>query len=177
MKHIAFFLSARDIDKKYTKPALELVQLCVQNGYGFVYGGSDVGLMKQAADEVHRLQGKIIGISSQEFAHVLRAKLDESYVAATIFERKKIILEKSDAIVALPGGSGTLDEITDIIEHKKIGAHEKPIIFLNTDGFWDGLLKQYDRMFAERFLSVAPKDLFYASDDLKEIMQYLKMNL
>jgi len=63
MKNIGFFLSAQNVDKKYSGPALALVTLCVKQGYGFVYGGSEVGLMKQAAREVKKLNGRIVGVS------------------------------------------------------------------------------------------------------------------
>ncbi|PIZ63790.1 TIGR00730 family Rossman fold protein [Candidatus Roizmanbacteria bacterium CG_4_10_14_0_2_um_filter_39_13] len=177
MKNIAFFLSASELDEKYTRTSLELVKLSVEAGYGFVYGGTDTGLMKQAADEVEKLNGMIIGISSLEFGDKLRPNIFESHVCASIGERKKMLNEKSNAFVILPGGAGTLDEGADAIEQKKIGAHHKPIIFLNIDGFWDGLITQYSRMYTEGFLREKPDSLFFVHEDPVEILEYIKDTL
>ncbi|CAN5133293.1 TIGR00730 family Rossman fold protein [soil metagenome] len=177
MKNIAFFLSARDIDKKYSEPALELVRQCIQHGYGFVYGGSETGLMKSAAHEAHKLNGKIIAISCEEFKDVVTEECDEKVIAADIPERIKILIEKSDAIIALPGGAGTLNEIAQAIEGKKLDLHNKPIIFLNIDGFWVGLIEQYRRMQYDGFLHKKIDHLFYESDNIESIITYLKTSL
>jgi len=87
-----------------------------------------------------------------------------------------MILEKSDAIIALPGGSGTLDEITSIIEGRNRDLHQKPIVLFNTNGFWDALISQYKRMSDEGFLPKKLKDLFFVSDDPEKIIRFLKSN-
>lgn len=174
MKNIAFFLSAQNIDKKYSEPALALIKLCVEQGYGFVYGGSEYGLMKTASRLVKKLGGTITAISSEEFRSVLTDQADKTYVAKNISQRKEMFIQKSDVIVALPGGAGTLDEITDIIAKKKLGLHNKPIIFLNTDGFWDGLKMQYQRMYSEGFLLKNPDDLFFVDDNPNKILEFIE---
>ena len=176
MKNIAFFLSAQTIDKKYSEPALELIRLCVKSGYSFVYGGSHYGLMKQAAEEVKKLKGHITAVTWADFEKHVNREAHKIHVAKNIPERIMMILEKSDAIIALPGGSGTLDEITSIIEGKKLDLHHKPIVLFNTDGFWDGLISQYSRMYKEGFLPKKLKDLFFVSDDPEKIIRFLKSN-
>ena len=177
MKNIAFFLSAQDISEKYTKPALELIELCVEKKYHFVYGGSNYGFMKQAAAHVRGLKGKIIGVSSEEFKSVLNTDCDETFIEIDVLARKRKFLEKSDALVALPGGTGTLDEITDIIALKKLDRHHKPIILFNTDGFWNGLVTQMQKMHDEGFLSKKVEDLIYVSDSPVEVITYLSEKL
>jgi hypothetical protein len=173
MKNILFFLSAQEIDKKYSEPALELVRLTVKDGHAFLYGGSEVGLMKQAAREVKKLKGRIVGVSCSQFEHIVNKDCDKIVVAKDIAERIKILLEESDAIIALPGGSGTLDEITAVIEGRKLNLHNKPIVLFNTNGFWNNLVKQYTHMRNEGFLPKEVQSLFFVSDDPKEVMIYL----
>ncbi|MDP4011074.1 MAG: TIGR00730 family Rossman fold protein [Candidatus Roizmanbacteria bacterium] len=177
MKKIAFFLSANDLVKKYTDPSLELVKLSVEAGYGFVYGGTNVGLMRQSAEVVESLHGNITAISSKEFSHKLRAGADECTIAEDLCERKRLFLQKSDAIVALPGGTGTLDELTDAIAHKKLHLFNKPVVLLNTRGFWDGLISQFDHMYQEGFIPMKSEELFFSSDDPNEILEYLRKNI
>ena len=176
-KRVAFYMSAQTIDRSYAEPSLELVRTVVRHGYTFVYGGSDYGLMKEAADEVTKLKGKISAVSSKEFEKVLRVGCDEHYIANDIPARIAYFIEHSDALIALPGGSGTLDEITTTIEGRKLGLHQKPIIFFNINGFWSGIIEQYRRMEQDGFLSKKPDDLFFVSDDIEEIITSLHHNL
>jgi hypothetical protein len=177
MKKIAFFLSANDIDQKYSAPSLELVRLSISSGFGFVYGGTNVGLMRQSAEVVESLHGNITAISSKEFSHKLRAGADECTIAEDLCERKRLFLQKSDAIIALPGGVGTLDEVTEAIEKKKLGIFQNPIVLLNIDGFWDGLRDQINHMHAEGFAPYSFEDMCFSSSNPEEIMEYLKKNI
>ena len=170
-------MSANDLDKKYSEPALTLIKLCVERGYGFMYGGSEYGLMKMASQLVKSLNGHSIAVSAKEFASVVNQKADEIIICKNIGERKKMFMEKSDAIVALPGGTGTLDELTDVIAHKKLYLFNKPVVLLNTRGFWDGLITQIDHMYQEGFVPMKPEELFFSSDDPKEILKYLNKKL
>ena len=170
-------MSANDLDKKYSEPALTLIKLCVERGYGFMYGGSEYGLMKMASQLVKSLNGHSIAVSAKEFASVVNQKADEIIICKNIGERKKMFMEKSDAIVALPGGTGTLDELTDVIAHKKLYLFNKPVVLLNTRGFWDGLVMQYHRMFADGFLLKNPDDLFLSDDDPKNILKFIQTTL
>lgn len=174
MKNVLFFLSAQNIDKKYSEPAIELVRKVVQSGHAFLYGGSEVGLMEQAAREVKKLNGRIVGVSCPQFEHLVNKECHKIIVAKDIAECIKILLEESDAIIALPGGSGTLDEITAVIEGRKLGLHKKPVILFNTNGFWDGLIKQYKHMRKEGFLPKEVESLFYVTDDPNAVIFHIK---
>ena len=156
MKNIGVFLSAADVPEKYLGPAKELARLLAQNHFNLVYGGTNKGLMRVVADEVQKHGGKVIGVTMPRFEAIVKVDADEIIRAKDLSERKKIMAERSDAFVVLPGGIGTLDEVTELLELKKHSVHNKPIIFLNTASFYSGLKSQLEKMEVEGFL---PKKL------------------
>ena len=119
MKNIAVFCSANDIEEKYTKPALEFARLMAINKYHLVWGGGNTGLMNAIASVAKVNGSNLIGVSVTMLEGNIHRDADEIIITKTLGERKATMLEKSDAIVALVGGIGTLDEITEIIELKK----------------------------------------------------------
>ncbi|AXK34349.1 TIGR00730 family Rossman fold protein [Streptomyces armeniacus] len=163
--NICVFCSAADLDEVYTAAAREFAELIGKRGHTLVWGGSDVGLMKVVADGVQGAGGRLVGVSVEFLRSKAREGADEMIVAATLAERKAILLERADAVVVMVGGTGTLDEATDILELKKHGMHGKPVVVLNTAGFYDGLKKQMQRMEAERFLPVPLTELVHFADD------------
>lgn len=150
--NICVFCSASELEDRYTEPAKRLAKMIAENGHTLVWGGSDRGLMRDIAAGVQAANGRIIGISMESLKHTARSNADEMIIARDLGHRKALFLERSDAIVALVGGTGTLDELTDIFELRRHGIHDKPIVVLNTDHFYDGLIKQYERMLEDGFL-------------------------
>lgn len=118
MKNVCVFLSASDVDEKYVKAAEELGRLLAQQGYGFVYGGSDKELMKIMSAAVQKAGGTVIGVTMEMLKDTRKLDANEMIVAKDLPERKRILNEKSDAIVVLVGGTGTLDEATELLEQK-----------------------------------------------------------
>lgn len=177
MKYIAVFCSANDLDEKYTKPAKEFARILAENKYNLVWGGTDKGLMKVIASEVQYKGGKIVGISVEFLKHSVRKGADEIIIAKDLGERKNTILKRSDAIVLLVGGIGTLDEITEILELKKHGVHNKPIIVLNTANFYEGLKVQLQRMKDEGFLTKPLDELIYFADQPQKVINYINEKL
>src|SRR3954471_24269224 len=110
--NICVFLSAADLDERYTRPAREFAELLGKGGHTLVWGGSDVGLMKVVADGVHEAGGRLVGVSVDFLGARARPIADEMVVAKDLAERKALLLAKSDAIVIMVGGMGTLDEAT-----------------------------------------------------------------
>jgi uncharacterized protein (TIGR00730 family) len=155
--NICVFCSASSLPEKYTAPAEELAQLLAKAGHTMIYGGSDYGLMKVMADAVQKEGGKVVGITIPIYHPNSRKNIDELIVAKTLGERKAVMLERSDAIIVLVGGIGTLDELTEILEFKKQNHHNKPIVVLNTDGFYDGLYAQLKRMADENLFTSEAK--------------------
>ncbi|RDI68923.1 LOG family protein [Nocardia pseudobrasiliensis] len=170
---ICVFLSAAELDERYTGPAREFAEMLGKGGHTLVWGGSDVGLMKLVADGVQGAGGRLVGVSVDFLRHKARDNADEMIIAADLAERKAQLLARADAVVIMVGGTGTLDEATDILELKKHGLHSKPIVLLNTAGFYDGLRQQLERMDAEGFLPRPLGELLYFADDGADALEYL----
>jgi uncharacterized protein (TIGR00730 family) len=172
--NICVFLSAADLDARYTRPAREFAELLGKGGHALVWGGSDVGLMKVVADGVQEAGGRLIGVSVEFLAARTRPDADEMVVARDLAERKRLLLEKADAVVIMVGGTGTLDEATEILELKKHGHTTKPVVLLNTAGFYDGLKEQFRRMEDEGFLPVPLTDLVFFAEEPVGALAYLE---
>jgi uncharacterized protein (TIGR00730 family) len=170
---ICVFLSAADLDARYTRPAREFGELIGACGHTLVWGGSDTGLMKVLADGVQAAGGRLVGISVELFRTLAREGADEMVFTKDLAERKAVLLDRADAIVVMAGGLGTLDEATEILEQRKHGLHSKPVVLLNTAGFYDGLTLQLARMEDEGFLPVPLTDLVYITDDGARALEYL----
>lgn len=173
MKYICIFCSANDLADKYTTPAKQLARLLVKNGYGLVWGGSDTGLMKEIASTVQESGGKLIGVSIPRYKDVVRKNIDETIITKTLGERKATMLERSDVIVCLVGGVGTLDEVTEVIELKKQGHHHKPIIILNTENFYEGLKVQFQKMKDDGFIKQDIAELVSFADTPEAVFELL----
>src|SRR4029077_3754146 len=172
--NICVFLSAADLDERYTKPARDLAERIGKGGHTLVWGGSNTGLMKVVADGVRETGGRLVGISVALLRDWARADADEMLFADDLAERKALLLARSDAVVAMAGGLGTLDEVTEILELKKHGLHDKPVVLLNTAGFYDGLMLQLRRMEEEGFLPVPLAELAFVTDDGSRALGYLE---
>jgi uncharacterized protein (TIGR00730 family) len=170
---ICVFLSAVDLPARYTDPAREFAERLGRSGHTLVWGGSDVGLMKVVADGVRAGGGRLYGVSVGFLQAKARADAEEMVIAADLGERKRLLVERADAVVIMVGGTGTLDEATDILELKKHGHTDKPVVLLNTAGFYDGLREQFRRMEAEGFLPRPVSELMHFADEPAEVLAYL----
>ncbi|MCE3031530.1 TIGR00730 family Rossman fold protein [Streptomyces sp. CMSTAAHL-2] len=175
--NICVFLSAADLDERYTRPAREFAKLIGKGGHTLVWGGSNVGLMKVVADGVEETGGRLVGVSVEFLANKTRPAADEMVIAPDLAERKKLLLEKADAVVIMVGGTGTLDEATEILELKKHGRTRKPVVLLNTAGFYDGLREQFRRMEEEGFLPRPLADLVFFAEEPVGALAYLEEQL
>jgi uncharacterized protein (TIGR00730 family) len=163
--NICVFLSAADLSDTYTVPAREFAASLGRAGHTLVWGGSDTGLMKVVADGVAENGGRLVGVSVEFLRHKARKDADEMIVTKDLAERKAMLLARSDAVVVMAGGLGTLDEATDILEQRKHGLHHKPVVLLNTAGFYDGLVIQLRHMESEGFLPMPLDELVLVADD------------
>ncbi len=171
---ICVFLAAADLDERYTRPAREFAELIGRGGHTMVWGGSDTGLMKVVADGVREAGGRLVGISVSLLRQYARKDADEMVIAKDLAERKALMLAGSDAVVVMAGGLGTLDEATETLEQRKHGLYDKPVVLLNTAGFYDGLILQLRRMEEDRFLPVPLARLVYVADDGIDALTYLE---
>lgn len=172
--NICVFLSAADLDVRYTTPAREFARALGEAGHTLVWGGSNSGLMKVIADGVHEAGGRLVGISVEFLRTKARPDADEMVFAADLADRKAQLLARADALVILAGGLGTLDEATEILELRKHGHHTKPVVLLNTAGFYDGLVMQLRRMESDGFLPIPLDELIYITDDGTDVLTYLQ---
>jgi uncharacterized protein (TIGR00730 family) len=177
MKYICIFCSANDLEEKYVEPAKEFSMLLASHGYGLVWGGSDMGLMKVVASTVQEAGAPIIGVSVEFLKQYTRTNATEMTVAKDLGERKRLMIEKSDAFVALTGGVGTLDEISELVELKKQHLHTKPIVLLNTDHFYDGLMLQLERMVKDGFIKVPLDQLVTVCATPQEVIERIDTNV
>ncbi|MBI5457755.1 TIGR00730 family Rossman fold protein [Candidatus Kaiserbacteria bacterium] len=171
--NICIFCSASDVDKKYTDTARELAILIARGQHTLVWGGSNKGTMRVIADAAQGAGGKIVGITMELLKVNARSNADEMHVMKNLPERKAKLLERSDAIIVLPGGLGTIDEITEVLELKKHKVHNKAIVFLNTADFYAGFKMQLERMDAEGFLPRPLSELLFFSDTPEDAMRYI----
>jgi hypothetical protein len=141
VKEVAVYCaSASGLAEVYLEDARALGRGMAQSGMALVYGGGSVGLMGEIARAVHEHAGTVVGyIPERLMAIEGRAYdiADELIVTATMQERKRSIFERVDAFVVLAGGIGTLEEFMEVATLRKLGYHNKPIIVVNTAGFWD----------------------------------------
>ncbi|MFQ3599546.1 MAG: TIGR00730 family Rossman fold protein [Chloroherpetonaceae bacterium] len=154
MKNICVYCSASNgLAEKYIDEAARLGKAIAQKGATLVYGGGNVGLMGVVALSAQAHGSKVIGVIPErlvERENVYRG-CDELIITKTMRERKAVMDEKSDAFIALAGGFGTLDEVLEAMTLRQLGFHNKPIVFLNTDGFYDNLLDFFEQLYAQGF--------------------------
>ena len=139
---------------EYKAAAERLGRDMAEAGIRLVYGGGSIGLMGVVARAVLAHGGVVTGIIPQflKDREVMLREVSELIVTADMHERKRIMFERSDAFVALPGGIGTLEEVIEVMTWAQLEQHRKPILIVNIDGFWDPLVGQFQRMTKDGFL-------------------------
>ena len=138
----------------YTEAAIELGQTLVARGLGLVYGGASVGLMGKLADTVLEAGGEVIGVIPDSLLRyeVTHEGLPDLRVVGSMAERKTLMAELSDGFISLPGGTGTLDEMFEMLTWSQLGDHDKPSGLLDVEGFYSHLIAFLDHAVEERFL-------------------------
>ena len=174
---IAIYLAANyGKDKTIIKETEKLGAWIGINKHTLVYGGSKTGLMLTLAKAVKENKGYIIGVEAKIFFEDNKGydHCDEMYVEDSLLERKKRMMDIADCFIALPGGTGTLDEITEIMCLDKISNVHRPIFLLNINHFYDDLKNQLDKMVAYGYLSQSDRDLIKFPSDAEEVIKALK---
>jgi len=142
---------------------------------GLIYGGAQVGLMGQVADAVLAGGQKVVGVIPQSFAHkVSHAGLTQLHVVDSMHTRKAMMFELAGACIALPGGFGTLEELTEVLTWAQLEFHQKPIGLLNINGYYDALLSFFDQAVSAGFIKPAHLELLIVHHDPIELLKLLQ---
>jgi uncharacterized protein (TIGR00730 family) len=158
--------SSSGINGIYIETARKLGIALVSRNLELVYGGARVGLMGELANSVMHSGGTAIGVIPQFLAdRVSHRGLTELHIVGTMHERKQMMSELSDAFIALPGGFGTLEEITELLTWAQLGFHKKPCGLLNVAGYYDSFLSFLDHSVSEGFMKQEHRDMLLVCDD------------
>lgn len=160
----------------YKETAQQLGKIFADHEIRLIYGGGNVGLMGVIADSVLEHGGEVYGVipellMKKEVGHQILTKL---FVVETMHERKTKMFELSDGIIALPGGFGTLEELTEVLTWAQLGMHQKPIGILNINGYYTKLLELFDHMVSEKLLKKENREMVLVSDNPEVLLDSMK---
>jgi len=161
---------------QFVESARTLGKIFAESGVGLVYGGGSVGLMGAIATSVLDHGGKVTGIipdflTSRENA---LARAQELIVTPDMHERKRLMFERADAFVALPGGVGTLEELVEQLTWQQLGRHTKPVLLANIDGFWEPLFALLAHMKATEFIRPTLEVNILKAERVEDILPRLR---
>ena len=177
IRSVCVYSSSSDaVAPQFVEAAEALGSALARRRVTLVFGGGRVGLMGVVARAVHQHGGQVIGVipdfmRSREIAY---EEADELIVTKTMRERKAIMEERSDAFVTLPGGFGTLEEILEIITLKQLETHSKPVVLLNTRGFFDPLLAMFEQLYRERFTKEHYRGHYHVAAEPEAALHHLE---
>ena len=175
MKVCVFCSSSNAVDERYRAAADELGRALARAGHGLVYGGSNVGLMHVIARAALDEGAEVIGVMP-EFMQRRNLAIDGAtrlVITPGMRERKAEMERLADAFVAMPGGFGTLEEILEVLTLRGLGRHEKPVVFLSVDGFYEPLVAFFERLYEQRFASPLTRSLYHVASSPGDALDYL----
>ena len=173
MRICVYCSSSAKIDKSYFEATEKLAKEFVKNNVEVVFGGGATGLMGKLADTIIENKGKIKGIMPRfmnevEWAH---KKVEDFELTDTMHERKAKFLQNIDGLVALPGGSGTLEELLEAITLKRLGQFTKPIVILNTNGYYEPLKQMLEKCVNEKFMHKKHLEIWSFVEEPEEVLE------
>lgn len=175
MNICVFCSSSNAINKAYFEAAHKLGELIGKGGHHLINGGANVGLMEAATIAASKAGANTIGVIPEKMIGRSLASDNSHKVVITkdMMERKAHMRDISDAFIALPGGFGTLEEILEVITLRQLSYHHKPIVFVNTNNFFDHLFKQFELSYVELFAKDIYRQLYYVAKTPEEAMEYI----
>ena len=167
--------SSKSIDAIFTDAGYELGMKLAKRGYGLIFGGGDNGMMGAVARGVHDGGGHVTGIAPSFFNvdGVLYPLCDEIIYTETMRQRKQKMEDMSGAFIVSPGGIGTFEEFFEILTLKQLARTDKPLIILNTDGYYDALLSMLQHTADTSFMTKDTFDLIYVTDSSDKALDYI----
>lgn len=172
--------SSLSVGQEYIDLTRSVAELLAKENFGIIYGGTEYGMMKELAEAYKQAGGQdLTGVMSRELQRATQgyksfAGLDQAFWVETIGERVRAISEKSDGFIILPGGYGTLEEMSIIIGGKANKLYDKPIAILNYDGFYDRLIEFLDDMCRKSFSKINVRDIAHIAGSTDSIVTYFK---
>ena len=164
--------SSTQIDQAYLSAATQVGCILAKHCNEVAYGGGSIGAMGALADAVLKNNGRLVGVIPQfmmdlEWGNPLVSKM---IIVDSMAERKQEFLNNADAVIALPGGTGTLEELSEVLSLKKLGLFTKPIIIVNTNGFYNYLLMFLNKMIDDNFIRPEHRQIYTVIEDAKDLL-------
>lgn len=174
-KACVFCASSGLVPQFYIDEARQLGERLAAQGWGLVYGGGSTGLMGAVADGVLGAGGSVTGVIPRFMVEVewQHKGVADMRLTDTMSERKRIMVDISDAIIVLPGSTGTLDELFEVVADKKLGLLNKPIALLNSNGFYDHTLAQLRLMVEQNFMTQRHLDVLSPANSIDGVMDVI----
>ncbi|MEU7610579.1 TIGR00730 family Rossman fold protein [Micromonospora sp. NPDC049204] len=174
-----FCASSRTLDQRWLDLATETGAELARRGHTLVSGGGCVGMMGALADGARSAGGRTLGVIPQSLVDLEVADLasDELLVTDSMAGRKTLMIDKSDAFLTLPGGLGTLDELFEVWTTATLALHAKPMVLIDTDGFYRPLLDWLDSLTNQNFLRSAGRNLLTVTTTVPEALDALESRL
>ena len=167
--------SSNSIDATYFELAAELGKAIALNKDVLLFGGGMRGLMGATATAVNKHGGRIVGVIPKALNQkgVVYETCNELIVTKDMRKRKSVMDARSDAFIALPGGFGTFEEVLEMITLKQLKYHNKPIVILNGNGYYDFMLKQFDQIIDQHFAKPESYSLYHVSSNVSDALEYI----
>jgi uncharacterized protein (TIGR00730 family) len=176
IRNVAVFCASADgTNPVYRNVAEELGRALAARSLGLIYGGATVGLMQAVADATLAAGGRVVGVIPEVLVNleVAHPGLTELHVTSTMHTRKALMGERSDAFIALPGGYGTFEELFEVLAWQTLKLHSKPILLINTNGFYDKMLDFLEHCVTEAMMTQRKREILLVADSVDEAMRLL----
>ncbi len=167
--------SSKGNDARHAELARALGGEIAARGITLVYGAGGIGLMTEVADAVLAAKGQVVGVIPDHLARteVQHGGLSETILVHSMHQRKEIMFKRADAFAVLPGGLGTLDEFFEILTWRQIGLHDKPVVILDSGGYWAPLHALLDAVVTEGFAPPGAHALYHVAESVSELFEVL----
>ncbi len=168
--------SSNNLPEKYYVMSKELGEKIALNNYNMVYGGTTVGMMGVIANNALENGSEVVGVIPERIASfgLKHPALAKVVVTKDMRERKATMEKFADVFIAAPGGFGTFEEVFEILVAKQLGYHDKPIIFLNFENYYENMLKMFDTLYENKFAKEEMKSLYYVANTVDDVFEYIK---
>ena len=170
-----FCASANGVSPVYRDSAVELGRILAQQNIGIIYGGANVGLMQALAESSLAASGRVVGVIPEVLVdlEVAHHGITELHVTSTMHTRKAMMGDLADAFLILPGGFGTFEEMFEVLAWQTLKIHQKPIVLININGFYDKLLNFLDYCVTEGLLKQRNREILLVAHSLEEAFTLL----